>query len=106
MRIMERIHPQRIGHDVRLADSNESLRYLRDTKTAVELCLTSNFMSGAIARISDFPIRKFLEHGVLVSINTDDPVIFGIDILSEYEKYLSHGLVTMKELEVINEGAF
>jgi adenosine deaminase len=100
--ILERIHPHRIGHGVRLADTNESLKYLRDTGIAVELCLTSNLLSGAITRIIDCPIQRFVEHGVSVSINTDDPVIFAIDITSEYEKYLSHRLVTVQQLRKIN----
>lgn len=101
LRVIDSFQPRRIGHGVRLAELPRALKYLADNEIAIELCLSSDLSSGAVGSIGDFPVRSFLDSGVAVSINTDDPVIFGIDILAEYRKYLDAGLLEMDELREI-----
>jgi adenosine deaminase len=50
----------------------------------VECCLTSNFQTGACTNIAEHPIKLFLERGILVTLNTDDPGVSGIEIANEY----------------------
>jgi aminodeoxyfutalosine deaminase len=58
---------------------------LRERQIPVEVCLSSNVSTGVLARIQDHPLRKFLEHGLLVTLNTDDPAMFGTDLAREFE---------------------
>jgi adenosine deaminase len=47
------------------------------------MCPTSNWLTGAVARLEEHPLRAALESGVAATINTDDPTIFGVTLGSE-----------------------
>ncbi|MFB2014727.1 adenosine deaminase, partial [Shigella flexneri] len=50
----------------------------------IESCLTSNVQTSTVASLAQHPLKQFLEHGVLASLNTDDPAVQGVDIIHEY----------------------
>ncbi len=58
--------------------------YLAQQRIGIESCLTSNIQTSTVASLAEHPLKTFLEHGVLASINTDDPAVQGIDIIHEY----------------------
>ena len=76
----------RIGHGVRAAEDMTVVRHLAEQKVPLEICPTSNVCTATVARVVDLPIPLFLEHGVTVTINTDDPSVEGTDIRTEYRK--------------------
>jgi adenosine deaminase len=51
----------------------------------IESCLTSNIQTSTVPSLARHPLKTFLEHGVLASINTDDPAVQGVDIIHEYQ---------------------
>jgi adenosine deaminase len=75
---------ERIGHALRAVEDPTLMDYLVEHKIGVESCLTSNVQTSCIAGYPDHPLRKFLESGILATINTDDPGISGIDLPYEY----------------------
>ena len=62
----------RIGHGTRAL---EVAKLLKEKGITVEMCFTSNLLTKACASPEEFPIRKYLEMGISVTINTDDPAI-------------------------------
>jgi adenosine deaminase len=58
-----------------------------------------------VKRVAELPVRSFLDAGVSVSINTDDPVILDTDLVGEYRTFLEHGLISANEIRSINERA-
>ena len=50
----------------------------------IESCLTSNIQTNTVPSLAEHPLKTFLEHGVLATINTDDPAVEGIEIQHEY----------------------
>jgi adenosine deaminase len=52
---------------------------------AIESCLTSNFQTGTVTDLSNHPIRTFLDKGLLVCLNTDDPAVENIELKHEYQ---------------------
>ena len=44
----------------------------------------SNVRTGAVASVAQHPIREFIEHGIRVTVNSDDPPMFGTDMNNEY----------------------
>jgi aminodeoxyfutalosine deaminase len=58
---------------------------VRDRGVTLEMCPTSNHRTGAVARVADHPARRLLDEDVLVTINTDDPGLFAIDLTHELE---------------------
>lgn len=75
----------RIGHGIQIHRSNQVMEQVRNANVVLEVCPTSNYLTNSIRSLSDHPIRKLLDAGIKVSINTDDPTIFGVSLVSEYE---------------------
>ncbi len=73
---VDRLGATRIGHGTSLVASAEARRILRDRHVAVECCPVSNAKLEFIA-LPDHPLPLFLREGLLVSLSTDDPLMFG-----------------------------
>jgi adenosine deaminase len=82
---IEALGVRRLGHGVSVADDPEVVALARDRGVTLEMCPTSNWRTRAVARPADHPARLLLEQGVRVTINTDDPGLFGIDLTHELE---------------------
>ena len=69
----------RIGHGSHAVDDPELMEYLALHRIGIEANITSNVQTGAAPSYAAHPLRAFLEHGILASINTDNPIVSGID---------------------------
>ncbi|MEM6982021.1 MAG: adenosine deaminase [Pseudomonadota bacterium] len=74
----------RIGHGVKAIEDSTLMDYLRDNRIGIESCLTSNIQTSTVNDLTKHPLKQFLDHGILASINTDDPAVEGIEIEYEY----------------------
>lgn len=74
----------RIGHGVKAVNDPSLLAYLAKHRIGVESCLTSNIQTSTVASLDVHPITTFLDHDILVSLNTDDPAVEGIELAHEY----------------------
>jgi adenosine deaminase len=75
----------RIGHGVRAIDDPALLEYMLENRIGLEVNLTSNVQTNTVPSFAAHPLKRFLAHGLLATINTDDPVISGIDLRHEYQ---------------------
>ncbi|MFF4368788.1 adenosine deaminase [Streptomyces sp. NPDC001594] len=75
---------ERIGHGTSAARDPELLAYLAEHRIALEVCPTSNIATRAVADLDQHPVKQMVEAGVLVTINSDDPPMFGTDLNNEY----------------------
>ncbi|MFK0570768.1 adenosine deaminase [Endozoicomonas sp.] len=75
----------RIGHGVKAIYDPKLMDYLAEHKIGIESCLTSNIQTNTFPNIESHPLKQFLDHGVLATINTDDPAVEGIELPYEYE---------------------
>ena len=82
---IEVLGADRIGHGIRVLEDPDTVAIARERKTVFEVCITSNHHSGAVATLQDHPIKKMLDNGLNVTINTDDPSISKIDLSNEYQ---------------------
>jgi aminodeoxyfutalosine deaminase len=78
------LRAERLGHGVTAEQDPELVRHLVRERIPMDLCLTSNVRTGAIARIEDHPLRRYFDAGMLVSLSTDDPAMFRTDLTQEY----------------------
>ena len=76
---------ERIGHGTSSAADPELLAHLAEHRIPLEVCPSSNIATRAVATLAEHPLRTFVEAGVPVSINSDDPPMFGTTLNREYE---------------------
>ena len=81
---VEALGAERIGHGLTAARDPAVLDLLRERRVPVEVCLTSNVATGALGRLEDHPLPQFLDAGLAVTLNSDDPAMFGTDLVNEY----------------------
>ncbi len=75
---------ERIGHGTSSAGDPALLRHLAEAGIVLEVCPTSNIATRAVATLDEHPLRTFVEAGVPVTINSDDPPMFGTTLNDEY----------------------
>ncbi|MFF8803516.1 adenosine deaminase [Streptomyces omiyaensis] len=75
---------ERIGHGTSSVRDPGLLAYLAEHRIALEVCPTSNIATRAVATLDEHPIRAMADAGVLVTVNSDDPPMFGTDLNDEY----------------------
>lgn len=75
----------RIGHAVSAIQDPKLMDYLAEKRIGIEANLTSNVQTMTVPDLPSHPMKAFLEHGILATLNTDDPGISAIDLPYEYE---------------------
>ena len=83
------LEAERIGHGTRAVEDEGLLDHLADCGIPVEMCPVSNLRTGVVAGLEDHPVRHFFERGIHVTVNTDDPKMFGTSLAEEYERLVS-----------------
>jgi adenosine deaminase len=79
---------QRIGHGTRLRQDAALLRRVRDRQIPLEVCITSNVQTGAVASAAEHPVRAYYDADVAVTLNTDNRLVSGTTLTDEY--WLAH----------------
>ncbi len=75
----------RLGHGCSVAEDPEVVAVARDRGVVLEMCPTSNERTSAVPSLAAHPARRLLRDGVRVTLNTDDPGLFGINLTHELE---------------------
>ncbi|MCJ7625503.1 MAG: adenosine deaminase [Anaerolineaceae bacterium] len=81
---IEDFRAQRIGHGVRVLENNAVVELAQKSGVVFEVCPTSNYQSGVVRTWKDHPIKKMLEAGLNITVNTDDPGVSTISLSDEY----------------------
>lgn len=95
-------HAERIGHGITAVQSDELMELLYERQIPLEMCPTSNvFTKKYVRKMEEHPVRAFCERGILVTLGTDDPVFFGVELLDEYWNLFDKLHFTADELKKI-----
>jgi len=76
---------ERLGHGVRAVEDPALLEYLVEKRIPLEVCPTSNIALGVYPSLAEHPLRRLVDAGAVVTVNTDTPAIFGITLTAEAE---------------------
>lgn len=82
---IEYLSVQRIGHGVQAIHSPETMAILKERQIALEICPSSNIKLGLFPDLASHPLPQFLEAGIKISINSDDPPFMNTNLAREYE---------------------
>ncbi|MEM7034141.1 MAG: adenosine deaminase [Chloroflexota bacterium] len=75
---------QRIGHGVRAIEDPKLMDHLRDKQIPLEVCPTSNICLKVFPSMEAHSLPQLIEHGLYVTINSDDPPMFNTTLTNEY----------------------
>lgn len=79
------IKAERIGHGLTAGRDPELIEELAQRQIPIEICLTSNLRTGCCTELSEHPVRSYFDHGLMLTLNSDDPAIFKTSLSKEYE---------------------
>lgn len=80
---IEGLGASRIGHGIRSRENPLALELLRDRRIPLEMCPTSNIQTKAVSGWDDYPLREYLDAGLVVTIHTDNPTVSGTTMTQE-----------------------
>lgn len=92
------IGAERLGHALTARQDDELLEVLAKKQVPVELCITSNLRTGCCANIESHPVREYFENGLMVTLNSDDPALFGSNLCDEFLLAHEHFHLTLEHL--------
>jgi aminodeoxyfutalosine deaminase len=79
------LQAERIGHGLNAWQDSELVEELSTRQIPLEICLTSNLRTGCCRNLADHPVRNYFDRGIMVTLNTDDPAMFGTSLGREYQ---------------------
>jgi adenosine deaminase len=97
------LQAERIGHGVRAIEDPGLVNYLLEKQIPLEVCITSNLKTKVFRTLEQHPLDYMYKMGLNVSVNSDDPTMFGANITDEFlmlhEKlnYTFYNLVTLSK---------
>jgi adenosine deaminase len=75
---------ERIGHGISVVDDPALMEEVRERGIVFDVCPTSNVRTGIVGSIDEHPFPVMLDAGLLVTLNSDDPTMFGSPVAGEY----------------------
>ena len=88
----------RVGHGIAMGRRKDIMDVCRRHRTGIEMCPVSNLQTHAVNSWEQYPIREFLEEGLLVTLNTDNRTVSGTTLSREMEEVQKHCGITLEEL--------
>ena len=96
----------RIGHGTRLREDPDLLRYVKNLRIPLEVCITSNLQTQAVPSYEEHPLRAYFDEGLVVTLNTDNRLVSGTTVTDEYWKAHQHLGFTWDELKQVARMGF
>ena len=100
-RAVEELELHEVQHGIAAAQSKPVMQFLAKNRIRLNICPTSNVMLGRVRTIAEHPIRRLFDAGVIVTVNTDDVLVFGQGVSDEFLGLFRAGLFNADELEMI-----
>ena len=104
-RTLELFRPNRIGHGIRAWGDDEVMGRLRDGGVLLEVCPTSNWLTGAVPSLEAHPLPRLRAAGVSVCVNSDDPNVMAIDLVHEYDLCARLYGFALEDFDAMNRAA-
>ena len=100
------IGSERIGHGIRAIEDPKLVTHLAAKNIPLEVCITSNLRTGAVASLASHPVKRLYDAGVPIILNSDDPALFGCTLTSEYALAAREFGFTESEIAGLARNAF
>lgn len=88
------------------AESEKTMKLILKNDIRLNICPQSNISLGSVKNIAVHPIRKLFDHGIKLTINTDDLLLFNATITDQYMELINNKIFSLDEIEVIRNNGF
>lgn len=96
---------KRIGHGIAMAGKPQIRQLCREQNIGIEMCPISNLQTKAAESMEHYPLREFLDTGLLVSVNTDNRTVSGTSLTEELELVQKYCGVQEEEIRLLLRNA-
>ena len=86
---LDGLRAERIGHGISCLDDPALVARLRQSQLPLEVCPTSNVCTRQVPDLAAHPLPRLLAEGLFVTLNSDDPPMFGTTLTEEYRRAAS-----------------
>jgi len=100
---IETLELDEVQHGISISSSSEIMKWVADNKIRLNVCPSSNVHMLRVKSYKQHPIRILFDNGVIVTINTDDIMLFGNTICDEYFNLYKSGCLSANELNTVRE---
>jgi adenosine deaminase len=100
------LNPNEIQHGIKAAGSKRTMDMILENDIRLNVCPTSNISLGSVENIMEHPIRKLFDHGIKITINTDDLLLFGATLTDQFVELADNNIFSFEEIEHIRKNAF
>ena len=78
------IGAERIGHGLSAQYDHDLIELLAERQVPIEISITSNVKTASCAGLAQHPVRRYFDQGLMITLNSDDPALFGSNLMGEY----------------------
>ena len=103
---LRELKAERIGHGLHAVEDPALVKHLAETRTPVEICISSNLKTGCCLRLQEHPVRQLFDAGVRITLATDDPEMFHTSLCDEYALLQNTFGFTEDELRQVARNSF
>ena len=103
MKSIKLLHAERIGHGTYAYKDKNTLESLAKNKIPLEMCITSNVNTSAVNSYEEHPIKKYLDYGLAVTVNTDNTTVSNTTITKELEYLVKYQNFDLEDIKKVTE---
>lgn len=96
---------KRIGHGIRAMENEEVMKLLKEKEIPLELCPTSNLQTKAVSSWKEYPLKKFLDYGIKVTINSDNLMVSDTNVAKELKLVQNEFSLSVEEMNILKENS-
>jgi adenosine deaminase len=100
------LHVERVDHGIRSMEDPALVRRLADERVPLTVCPLSNVALRVVDTLADHPLPQMLAHGVVATVNSDDPPYFGGYVDANYAAIREHCAITQDQIETLARNSF
>ncbi|MDQ0116280.1 adenosine deaminase [Paenibacillus harenae] len=98
---VEELGAMRIGHGVRMEEDPAVIELVKAKKIPLEMCPISNIQTKAVEGWTSYPLRKYIEEGIIVTVNTDNMTVSDTTITKEYTALMEYCGLTLNDIAAL-----
>ena len=95
---VQAVSPDRIGHGIHIIEDMAVVELVKERGITLEVNPWSNYLTNAVRRIEEHPLKQLYDLGVKVTINSDDPEVLETNLNNEYR--IAHEILGMSMDEI------